>query len=275
MTNNSNIRKISNDLSDLRSILKSHDLYKSLHSLEDVKIFMENHIFAVWDFMSLLKSLQNQLTCISVPWIPIGNPVLTKFINEIVLGEESDFNELNEPKSHFEMYLEAMDQINAQKAEIEFLIKNIKSGKNIARSIELLNIDDAVKNFVQYSFEIIETKQIHKIASAFTYGREDIIPDMFIAIINEVDPKNTKYPKLKYYFDRHIEIDGDLHGPLSHKMLIELCGDNQKKWNEVYIVGKNCLENRVKLWDSILEQIVKKNSIAHRQESLVNAEILI
>ena len=169
------------------------------------------------------------------------------------------------------MYLEAMDQINAQKTEIEFLIKNIKSGKNIARSIELLNIHDAVKNFVQYSFEIIETKQIHKIASAFTYGREDIIPDMFIAIINEVDPKNTKYPKLKYYFDRHIEIDGDLHGPLSHKMLIELCGDDQKKWNEVYIVGKNCLENRVRLWDSILDQIVKKNSIASSQESLVNA----
>ena len=271
MINNSNIRKISNDLSDLRSILKSHDLYKSLHSLEDVKIFMENHIFAVWDFMSLLKSLQNQLTCTSVPWIPNNNPILRRFINEIVLGEESDFNELNEPKSHFEMYLEAMDQINAQKTEIEFLIKNIKSGKNITRSIELLNIHDAVKNFIQYSFEIIETKQIHKIASAFTYGREDIIPDMFIAIINEVDPKNTKYPKLKYYFDRHIEIDGDLHGPLSHKMLIELCGDNQKKWNEVYIVGKNCLENRVRLWDSILDQIVKKNSIAHRQESLVNA----
>ena len=270
MTNNSNIRKISNDLSDLRSILKSHDLYKSLHSLEDVKIFMENHIFAVWDFMSLLKSLQTQLTCISVPWIPTGNPVLTQFINEIVLGEESDFNELKEPKSHFEMYLEAMDQINAKKTEIEFLINNIKLGKNIEHSIESLNIHYAVKNFVQYSFQIITTKEIHKIASAFTYGREDIIPDMFIAIINEVDPQNTKYPKLKYYFDRHIEIDGDLHGPLSHKMLIELCGDDQKKWDEVYIVGKTSLENRVKLWDAILDQITKKNSTANHQGNLVN-----
>ena len=270
MIKNTNIRKISDDLSDLRNMLKSHDLYKSLHSLEDVKIFMENHIFAVWDFMSLLKSLQNQLTCTSVPWIPTKNPVLTQFINEIVLGEESDFNELDEPKSHFEMYLEAMDQINAEKTDIEFLIKNIKSGKNTEHSIELLNIHDAVKNFVQYSFEIIRTKQIHKIASAFTYGREDIIPDMFIAIINEVDPENKKYPKLKYYFDRHIEIDGDLHGPLSHKMLIELCGDDQKKWDEVYIVGKTSLENRVKLWDAILDQITKKNSVENHQKHLVS-----
>ena len=188
MIKNTNIRKISDDLSDLRNMLKSHDLYKSLHSLEDVKIFMENHIFAVWDFMSLLKSLQNQLTCTSVPWIPTKNPVLTQFINEIVLGEESDFNELDEPKSHFEMYLDAMDQINAEKTDIEFLIKNIKSGKNTEHSIELLNIHDAVKNFVQYSFEIIRTKQIHKIASAFTYGREDIREFR----PNKVTPKNCQ-----------------------------------------------------------------------------------
>ena len=168
------------------------------------------------------------------------------------------------------MYLEAMDQINAKKTEIEFLINNIKLGKTIEHSIESLNIHDAVKNFVQYSFQIITTKETHKIASAFTYGREDIIPDMFIAIINEVDPQNTKYPKLKYYFDRHIEIDGDLHGPLSHKMLIELCGDDQKKWDEVYIVGKTSLENRVKLWDAILDQITKKNSVENHQKHLVN-----
>ena len=271
MSSNNNIIKISKNLSDLKSVLNSHPLYKTLKSLDDVKIFMENHIFAVWDFMSLLKSLQRELTSVAVPWLPNGNPTLTRFINEIVLGEESDLNELNEPKSHFEMYLESMDQINAQKTEIDSLINNIKLGKDLETSIDSLNIHDSVKNFVQYSFEIIRSKQMHKIASAFTFGREDIIPDMFIAIINEVDPENKKYPKLKYYFDRHIEIDGDLHGPLSHKMLIELCGEDQKKWDEVYLVGKTSLENRVKLWDSILDQILEKNSVVNHQEVLVNA----
>ena len=156
-----------------------------------------------------------------------------------------------------------------KKTEIEFLINNIKLGKNIEHSIESLKIHNAVKNFVQYSFQIITTKKIHKIASAFTYGREDIIPDMFIAIINEVDPQNTKYPKLKYYFDRHIEIDGDLHGPLSHKMLIELCGDDQKKWDEVYIVGKT-LGKQGEIVGCNFGSNYKKNSTANRQGSLVN-----
>ena len=123
---NPKIIEIKEYILPLRQLLLEHPVYQQLRHLDDLNILMEQHVFAVWDFMSLLKSLQNQLTCTSVPWIPIGNPVLAKFINEIVLGEESDFNELNEPKSHFEMYLEAMDQINAQKAEIEFLIKNIK-----------------------------------------------------------------------------------------------------------------------------------------------------
>ena len=271
MINNFNITKISDDLSDLRNDLKYHPLYKSLHSLEHVKIFMENHIFAVWDFMSLLKALQTKLTCISIPWVPSGNPTLTRFINEIVLEEESDFNELNEPKSHFEMYLEAMDQVGAKQITIESILKDVNSGKNIENSIESLNIHSSVKNFLQYSFQIIHSKQIHKIASAFTYGREDIIPDMFISIINEVDPQNEKYPKLKYYFDRHIELDGDLHGPLAQKMLINLCSDDQKKWQEVYVVAKKCLGNRIKLWDSILDQIEQKSILKGKRKLAVNA----
>ena len=267
--NNPNILKITDNLSELQNHLKIHPLYKSLNSLDDIKIFMKNHIFAVWDFMSLLKSLQNQLTNISVPWTPSGKPTLTRFINEIVLGEESDVNELNEPKSHFEMYLDAMDQIGAKKEEINTFILDIKFGKEINPSLHALNIDHAVKNFLQFSFEVINTKKIHQIASAFTYGRENIIQDMFISILKEIDPENNHYSKLKYYLDRHIEIDGDLHGPLAQKMLIELCNDDSNKWDDVYLVAKKCLQYRIKLWDSILKQI-KKNTMKKNQKALVN-----
>jgi len=267
---NQNINTITDNLSGLQKLLKTHPLYKSLNSLKDIKIFMQNHIFAVWDFMSLLKSLQAQLTNISVPWTPSGYPSITRFINEIVLGEESDLNELNEPKSHFEMYLDAMNQIGANTEKIKNFVIDIESGKEINLSINSLDINHAVKDFLKFSFDIISTKKSHQIASAFTYGREDIIPDMFISILKEIDPENNHYSKLKYYLDRHIEIDGDLHGPLAQKMLIELCDNDPRKWNEVNTVAKNCLQYRIKLWNSILKQIKEQNTVKKNQRILVN-----
>ena len=249
-----------NELNQIRKKLKTHELYQSLRSINDIRIFMENHVFAVWDFMSILKTLQNKLTNISVPWTPNKNPIIVRFINEIVYEEESDINELGEPKSHFEMYLDAMTQINANKKQIEIFINSIKSGHNIIHCLNNINIHQGVKEFTKFTFDIINSGKSHCIASAFTYGREDIVPDMFIEILKELDPKNLQYNKLKYYLDRHIEIDGELHGPISKNMIKELCGKNKKKWDETLLVAKNCIRKRIKLWDTINKIIIDTNA---------------
>ncbi len=250
---------LQNSIQEVLDELYSHKIYKNLKTTEDIKTFMQNHVFAVWDFMSLLKSLQNLLTTTKTPWLPPTNPKTCRFINEIVLGEESDLNEEGEPMSHFEMYLSAMNQAGSNTAEINKFLSLVKEGIPISAALHECDIHEETRNFVRFTFEVIQSQKPHCIAAAFTFGREDIIPEMFLEILKNSDSENINFTQLKYYLDRHIELDGDEHGPLSLEMIKELCGDDDLKWQEVQIIAEQSINKRISLWDGINEDIQKQS----------------
>ena len=256
------IAEIEQAILPLRKTLTDHRLYNLLSEMDDVRLFMEKHVYAVWDFMSLLKALQNSLTCTALPWKPKQNAKTARFINEIVFGEESDINEKGVPNSHFEMYLDAMNEVKADTTKVLNFTAGLDSLDVILDQIANSELKPAEKAFLSFTFETINTKEVHKIASAFTFGREDLIPDMFIEIIQQSNQGNkNNYPKLTYYLERHIELDGDEHGPLSLEMIRELCGNDAQKWSEALETVKAALEQRIALWDEIAVAIGAKKGI--------------
>ncbi|UGU15273.1 DUF3050 domain-containing protein [Sinomicrobium kalidii] len=260
------IEDIKAEISPLRNQLLKHSLYQNINSPDDLKLFLEYHVFAVWDFMSLLKALQQKLTCTETPWIPTGNPELRYLINEIVLAEETDSNKEGNHLSHYEMYLGAMKECGANTSRIENFISDLLSLKNILVDIKLSELPPAVKDFLNFTFFLIEEGKPHKIASAFTFGREDLIPEMFTAILREMQQNFPEFHinKLVYYFERHIELDQDEHGPMALRMVSELCEDNEQKWKEAKDAATMAMQMRIALWDTIEKEIIKarENSLA-------------
>lgn len=244
-----------------REVLINHPVYSSLRSLNDLSIFMEHHVFAVWDFMSLLKSLQSSLTCTQVPWIPVGSANTRYLINEIVVGEESDVDQNGQRMSHFEMYLKAMKEVGCKTNGIENFLMALRNGKSISESLND-SAPEGAASFVRDTFQFIEQGKPHVVAAVFTFGREDLIPDMFLSLINEMSKElPSKTETIRYYVERHIEIDGDHHSKLAYEMTSELCGDDEQKWEEATQAVEKALISRKMLWDKVYDDILQHELI--------------
>lgn len=248
------IKQLLAAIAPVKAQLTNHPLYGQIAGLDELRVFMEHHCFAVWDFMSLLKALQQNLTCTTVPWLPVGNANTRYLINEIVTGEESDVDEAGSRASHFELYLRAMQQAGANTAVIEHFIDLLKQDKIIQDALNAANVPDAAREFVAQTFQVIATGKPHVIAAVFTFGREDLIPAIFIEMVRGL-AANVNI--LRYYLERHIEVDGDHHSHLAYEMTAELCGEDPLKWQEATAEAQATLEARLALWDAISLSLLK------------------
>ena len=226
-----------------QSELTAHPVYKTFHDLESIRHFMSYHVFAVWDFMSLLKSLQIRLTCVDLPWRPSQYPAeMVRLINQIVTGEESDLDQDGNPISHFDLYLRSMEEIGASTAPIrEFLA-----------TLDYALIPEGAREFVEYNIDVAKNGHVVEVASAFFFGREKLIPEMFQSMVDVLKKENVQAPTFLYYLERHIEVDAGEHGPLALKALSTLTSGDLKLEQLALDSGLRALEMRTSLWDKVL-----------------------
>jgi hypothetical protein len=242
-------------LKPLYAQLGSHPLYASFRTIEDLRVFMEAHVFAVWDFMSLLKALQRGLTCVDVPWVPSAMPESCRLVNEIVLGEESDTYQ-GQHLSHFALYRMAMEKCGASTVAIDRLVFALRDGADLHEAVRGSRAPEEAKLFVRDTFHILSESKLHVIAAAFTFGREDLIPEMFKGFVRDLNRDLAgDLDTFLWYLERHIEVDGEEHGPMALQMIAELCGDDDSKWAEAEEAAVFALQSRIHLWDGIAAHI--------------------
>jgi pyrroloquinoline quinone (PQQ) biosynthesis protein C len=248
-------------INDKKSQLENHSLLvtNTIQSKRDLKIFMEHHVYAVWDFMSLAKTLQMYIAPANNLWLPTkrNRSSSARLINEIILAEESDVNLGGDGYiSHFDLYLQAMHEIGADVRTVNQFLKEV-TNLGVTSAIKNSDYPQVSMNFVKSTFDFIDTEKPHVVAAAFTFGRETVIPKMFKGLVSQLNINSLEAPRFHYYLERHIEVDGEEHGPASLQLVEELCDNDPIKIIEAEKAAITAIEHRIKLWDQ-LESIILK-----------------
>jgi len=250
-------RKDLEHLADLRRALEQHAVFGSLSNLVDLRRFMSAHVFAVWDFMSLLKRLQRDLTCVDVPWTPRRDAVAARLINDIVLGEETDLGPDGEPTSHLDLYLAAMREVGAETAPFEHFLQLVANGVDAGDALHAVGAPEHVRTFVNHTLRVATREPTLVVMANFFHGRENVIPRMFAALLYRWNIAEHHAPKFVFYLRRHIEVDGDSHGPMAHRIIDRATADDPVRREIVLHAAIESVSARIALWDGVRQSLLE------------------
>jgi hypothetical protein len=245
-------------LNTLRAQLLDHPVYAEVDSVEDLRRFMEDHVFAVWDFMSLLKRLQQDLTCTKVPWFPADDARAARLINDIVIGEETDVDPDGSFVSHLDLYLRAMVDVGANTRQFDTFRSLARVGTSVETAMVRTGAPPHVQAFVAHTMALAQSGSTEEVLAAFFYGREDIIPEMFSRLQKTLAGARRDDASLRnfiYYIERHIELDGDSHGPMGRELLEGLVADSPQRHQRALHAACNSIKARMDLWNGTLSTL--------------------
>ena len=272
-------------------------LFEMMQDPEALRIFMTSHIFAVWDFMTLLKSLQLSLTSMTLPWTPPQHIEAARFVNEIVVGEETDEIYPGVYISHFELYLLAMEECRADRGPVDALLATIVAGTDVDTILDAIDgIPQTTRDFVRFTMATAQLPP-HRVAASFVFGRENVIPSMFLQLLahhthkpersisptrlraREYGLKMAKFLERRYspreirlpdgpprgeafrvYLQRHIDVDSESHGPMGERLLMAICGRSRTKWDEAEATARASLNARDTMWHGVVAAIQQERA---------------
>jgi Protein of unknown function (DUF3050) len=202
-----------------------------------------------------VKAIQQRYTSTVLPWTPRGDATVRRFVNEIVLEEESDEHP-NEDGfcSHFELYVRSMDEVDARTDQVSRFVEDLEAGADFDAAVESSGCPGAVAHFLRTTWTAARASD-EELVAAFAFGRETVIPVMFDRILAEAGALDDA-GLLRHYLVRHVQLDGDSHGDMAEYLLIEACGDDAERWTRAEGSARRCLEARAQLWDAVGEQVL-------------------
>jgi hypothetical protein len=257
-------------LGSLRAVLLEHPIYARVASVADLQLFMEDHVFAVWDFMSLLKRLQQDMTCVTVPWFPADNARAARLINDIVIGEETDVDPNGSYVSHLDLYRHAMAEIGASTLQFDRFCSLVQVGVPVEVALARIGAPPHVQAFVAHTMALANSGSTEEVLAAFFYGREDIIPEMFQRLLSRLDDTRRRNERLRhfiYYIERHIELDGDSHGPKGRELVKELVANAPDRQERALRAACRSINARIELWNGTLNKLRNRRGVGRSVET--------
>lgn len=230
-----------------------HPLFPAITTLEMLARFSEYHVYAVWDFIVLLKSLQDKLAPIQPLWLPPSNYLGCHLVNSMVTEEESDALPDGRYLSHFDLYIEAMQQSGADISAVLQFLADIRKYLPFEQILKQDYIPAAAKQFIHDTFSLLH-KPVHITAASFAYAREAITSGMFTPILQQLQhtPQACRFAE---YFQRHIDLDGGKHSDQAKLLVGSLCGSDPQKWQEATDTAIFSLNSRLRFLTQIAEQL--------------------
>jgi hypothetical protein len=249
-------------ITPLLKVLATHKVFCSINSIAHARVYLQHQVFAVWDFMCLLKSLYRKLSTKDI-WYPPTSSISVHLIGSIMLEEESDINEQGDRESHFETFVRAMEELDTDTSQIRGFIAWIKEEQSIEIAFEQIDVNPSIKKFVLSNAEVLNLES-HEVLSAFVFGRELITSIMFTNLMKALQHHMNYMDQshlctLISYLNRHISLDADEHFPKALKALIELIGDDLAKLDQTIDVAKKVLGIRIDFLDGIHKDILSIN----------------